>query len=62
MTSPVYLGSVVSSDGEISENIKCRLAEASHVFGYLRHRIFAIVCLSLMHLSMLSPTTPSRAY
>ena len=46
-TSSLYLGSVVSSDGEISENIKCRLAKSSHVFGYLRHRIFAIVCLSL---------------
>ena len=38
-----YLGSVVCSDGEILEDIKCRLAKASCVFGCLRRPIFANV-------------------
>ena len=36
-----YLGSVVSSDGEILEGIQCRLAKALQVFGCLRLSIFA---------------------
>jgi len=43
----IYQGSVISSDGEISEDIKCRIAKASCVFGCLRHSIFANVSLSL---------------
>ena len=42
-----YLGSVVSNDGDISEDIKRRLAKASHVFGCLRLSIFANSNVSL---------------
>ena len=38
---PTYLDSVVSSDGEILEDIWYRLAKASWVFGSLRLSIFA---------------------
>ena len=42
-----YLGSVVSSDGEILEDIRCRLAKASRVFGCLQHSVFANDALSV---------------
>ena len=42
-----YLGSVVSNDGDFFEDIKCRLAKASRVFGCLRLSIFANSNLSL---------------
>ena len=42
-----YLGLVVSSDGEILEDIHCRLAKASRVFGCLRHSVFANDALSV---------------
>ena len=35
-----YLGSVVSSDCDILEDMKCRIARASRVFGCLRCPIF----------------------
>ena len=37
-----YLGSVVSDDGDISEDIKCRLTKASCVFGCLRLSILPL--------------------
>jgi len=40
-------GSVISSDGEIFEGIKCRIAKTSHVFGCLKYSIFANVSLLL---------------
>ena len=42
-----YLGSVVLCDCEILEDIKCRLAKALQVFGYLRCSFFANGALSV---------------
>ena len=38
---------VMSSDGEILEDIHCRLAKASQVFGCLQHSVFANNALSV---------------
>ena len=43
----IYLGSVVSSDSEILEGIRCRLTKALRVFGCLRLSIFANGDLSM---------------
>ena len=42
-----YLGSVVSSDIEIFEDIQCRLVKASQDFGCLRLSMFANDALSV---------------
>ena len=42
-----YLGSVVSSDCDILEDVKCRIARASQVFGCLRCPIFGNSALSI---------------
>ena len=42
-----YLGSVVSSDCDILEDVKCRIARASRVFGCLRCPIFDNSTLSI---------------
>ena len=35
-----YLGSVISKDGDVMEDVKCRIAKASKAFGCLRGSIF----------------------
>ena len=42
-----YLGSVVSKDGDVMEDVKCRIAKASKVFGCLRGPIFNNPILSI---------------
>ena len=42
-----YLGSVLSSDGEVMEDIKCRIAKASRAFGCLRMAVFDNKALSI---------------
>ena len=42
-----YLGSVLSSDGEVMEDVKCRIAKASRAFGCLRASIFNNLNLSV---------------
>ena len=42
-----YLGSVVSRDGDVTEDVKCRIAKASRAFGCLRNPIFNNPILSI---------------
>ena len=42
-----YLGSVISKDGDIMEDVKCRIAKASKAFGCLRGPIFNNPILSI---------------
>ena len=42
-----YLGSVISKDGDVMEDVKCRIAKASKAFGCLRGSIFNSPLLSI---------------
>ena len=42
-----YLGSVLSSDGDVMEDVKNRIARASRAFGCLRVPIFSNPILSV---------------
>ena len=42
-----YLGSVLSRDGNVMEDVKCRIAKASRMFGCLRGPIFNNPILSI---------------
>ena len=42
-----YLGSVISRDGDVMEDVKCRIAKASKTFGCLRSPIFNNPILSI---------------
>ena len=42
-----YLGSVMSRDGDVTEDMKCRIAKASKAFGCLRGPIFNNPILSI---------------
>ena len=42
-----YLGSVMSRDGDVTENVKCRNAKVSKAFGCLRGPIFNNPILSI---------------
>ena len=42
-----YLGSVMSRDGDVMEDVKCRIAKASRAFGALRGSIFNNPILSI---------------
>ena len=42
-----YLGSVMSRDGDVTEDVKCRIAKASRAFGCLRDPIFNNPILSI---------------
>ena len=42
-----YLGSVVSKDGDVMNDVNSGIAKASRAFGYLRGRIFNSSVLSV---------------
>ena len=42
-----YLGSVVTSDGELNKEVRCRIAKAARVFGCLKEPIFQSKHLSV---------------
>ena len=35
-----YIGSIITSDGEINADVKMRIAKAANVFGCLKRAIF----------------------
>ena len=43
-----YLGSTLSRDGDVMEDVKCRIAKASRAFGCLRCSVSNNPILSLM--------------
>ena len=47
VSSFIYFGSKLSSDGEITADVSCRIAKASKVFGCLRVLIFLNRTLSI---------------
>ena len=42
-----YLGSNITRDGEVTDEVKCRIGKAARAFGCLQKRIFQNRCLSV---------------